>query len=626
MPVSPAHMTRFSRTRAAVVFVLLAGTFALLVGRVAYLQTVGRQQTLGRAERQQHQREVLRARRGSIYDRNGAELAGSIQTMAVFVDPKFMLEVAHEDPKGLAELDLNTVKLADLLGKDPLDLSQTLGQRFNDRFVKVAENVDEATCERVRRLNIPGVGTMPSDVRFYPMGSVAAHILGGAGHDGRGLEGIELRYEKTLAGQNGYIRSQKDAQHRPISVAAEDYVPAAHGRHLMLTIDANIQMAVEQELAASCQTFKAKRGECVVMDPRTGEILALANWPTFHPQSLEDTVGTPEVRRNSALVAPYEPGSTIKPFIAGPALAWHETSVGEEWKIPGIRWKTPYGRTITDVHAYGDLTTWDGLVKSSNILMSMLGERMGNAKLHKALTGFGFGRRTGIDLPGEDPGQVNALAKWTKYSTESVSQGYELMVTPVQLARAFCAYANGGRLVPATLVRGTLTPGGKTESKVDPQPLSAMPQVIDAKAAMDLRRVLADVPVRGTAAGSRSETWNVFGKTGTAHVSQGKGGYSSEKYTSSFIGGAPFENPRVVIAFVIHEPDKSTAHYGGKVAAPGAIRVVDKVLSYLQVPPSPELQPPPAAVADKLVHFDPKVYRQKQKDGVVTATAEDVHD
>ena len=619
-------MTRFSRTRAAVVLVLLTGAFALLVGRVAYLQTVGREQTLGRADRQQHQKEVLRARRGSIYDRNGVEMAGTVQAMAVFVDPKFMLEVAHQDPKGLVDLDANTIKLADLLSKDPLELSQMLAQRGDNRFVKIAENVDEATCERVRRLNMPGVGVAPSDVRFYPMGSVAAHILGGAGHDGRGLEGIELKFEKTLAGRNGYIRSQKDAQHRPINVAAEDYVPPEHGRHLILTIDANVQMAAEKELAASCQEFKAKRGECVVMDPKTGEILALANWPTFHPQSLEDTLHTPEVRRNSALVAPYEPGSTIKPFIAGPALAWHETTVGEEWKIPGIRYKTPYGRTITDIHGYGDLTTWDGLVKSSNILMSMLGERMGNPKLHKALTGFGFGRQTGIELPGEDPGRVNPLAKWTKYSTESVSQGYELMVTPVQLARAFCAYANGGKLVPTTLVRGTLAPDGGTTANVTPVSLASMPQVIDAKAAADLRRVLADVPVRGTAAGSRSETWNVFGKTGTAHISQGKGGYSASKYTSSFIGGAPFENPRVVVAFIIHEPDKSTEHYGGKVAAPGAIRLTDKVLSYLQVPPSPELAPPPPAVAAKLVNYNANVYRQKQKDDVATATADDVHD
>lgn len=602
----------------------MTGIFFVLVARVAFLQTIGREQTLRRAERQQHQREVLRARRGSIYDRNGVEMAGTVQATAVFIDPKFMLEVAHQDPHGLIALDQNVAKLADLLGKEPLEISQTIGERFNDRFVRIAENLDEATCERVRRLDISGVGVMPSDVRFYPMGSVAAHILGGAGHDGHGLEGIELKFEKLLAGRDGYIRSEKDAQHRPIHVAAEDYVPPEHGQQLVLTLDTNIQMFAEQNLAASCREFKAKRGEVVVIDPKTGEILALANWPTFHPQSLEDTLKLPELRRNNALVSPYEPGSTIKPFIAGPALQWKETTVEEVWKIPGISYKTPYGRTITDVHGYGPLTTWDGLVKSSNILMSMLGERMGNTKLHRALTGFGFGRTTGIELPGEDPGRVNPLKQWSHFSTESVSQGYELMVTPVQLARAFSAYANGGHLPPATLIRGTCAPDGSVISRNKPQPLASMPQVIDPVTAQQIRRVLADVPVRGTAAGTRSETWNVFGKTGTAHISQGKGGYSTSKFTSSFIGGAPFENPQVVVAFIIHEPDKAVAHYGGKVAAPGAVKLLEQTLSYLQVPPSPELQPPPASVAAHLVNFDPKVYRQKLKEDL--AAAADAHD
>ncbi|MDB5296582.1 MAG: hypothetical protein JWO31_2565 [Phycisphaerales bacterium] len=616
-------MNRFSLPTAAFVFVVLAGAFGLLLTRVAYLQTVGREQTLARADRQQHQRETLRARRGSIYDRNGVEMAGSVQATAVFLDPKFMLRVAHEDPKGLIALDANLAKLADLIGKDAFDLSRLVSERFEARFVKVAENVDDATAERVRRLDLPGVGLAPSDVRFYPMGAVAAHVLGGAGHTGKGLDGVEMKFESTLAGRDGYIRSVKDAQHRPVAVAAEDYVPPRHGTHLALTLDANVQLIAEQELAATCKQFKAKRGEVVVMDPQTGEVLALANWPTYYPQSLEDTLLTPDVRRNSALVAPYEPGSTIKPFLAGPALAQRVTNVGEVWPIPGIRWKTPYGRTITDVHAYGPLTTWDGLVKSSNIVMSMLGERMGNPRLHAALTGFGFGRRTGIELPGEDPGLVNDLPKWTKFSTESVSQGYELMVTPVQLARAFCAYANGGRLVSPTIVRGTLGPDGAVTPRGGGRETAAGgPGVIDARAAAELRRVLCDVPVRGTAAKSRSPVWNVFGKTGTAHISQGKGGYSDSKFTSSFLCGAPAENPQLVCAFIVHEPDKSLAHYGGTVSAPGAVKMVERILAYRQVPPSPELPLPPADLQPKLVNFDAKAYKQKDK-VVETADAYD---
>jgi cell division protein FtsI/penicillin-binding protein 2 len=212
------------------------------------------------------------------------------------------------------------------------------------------------------------------------------------------------------------------------------------------------------------------------------------------------------------------------------------------------------------VHGYDQLAFWDVLVKSSNIGMCMLGERMGNAKLFSAIRSFGFGRITGIELPGEDHGVVHPLAKWTKYSTESVSQGYEVMVTPLQLCRAFCAYANGGHLVTPRVVKGALAPDGRIASQSEATRLQLTPAVIDPQTALEVRRVLCDTLVRGTATKARSKTWNIFGKTGTAHVSGGKEGYSDSKFTSSFMSGAPFENPRVVVTKIIQEPRKSMAH------------------------------------------------------------------
>ena len=259
------------------------------------------------------------------------------------------------------------------------------------------------------------------------------------------------------------------------------------------------------------------------------------------------------------------------------------------------------------------MTTWDGLVKSSNILMSMLGERMGNPKLYEALSGWGFGRPTGIELPGEDGGRVKPLRQWTKYSTESVSQGYEVMVTPLQLCRGFAAYANGGRLVQPTIVKGTLDADGNLVPNRPPAEADAMPAVLDPVTALEVRRVLCDVVVRGTATKARSDTWNVFGKTGTAHISLGRGGYSADKYTSSFICGAPAEDPRLVAAFIVHEPDKDIAHYGGAVAGPGAVKMLERSLAYLQVPPSPELKPPPEGIAKSLYQFNPNVYKVKVK-------------
>jgi cell division protein FtsI/penicillin-binding protein 2 len=602
--------------------IVICACFAALVGRVAYLQTFGREQTIRQAERQQHQTETLQARRGSIFDTNGILMAGTVQTQTLYVDPKFMQQCFQEDGRSLVEMDDAIAKLAKLIDKDPYQISQLLSDRSTSRYLKIAENLDETTVDAIMKMDLPGVGVTPTNARCYPMGSLAAHILGGVGKDGKGLEGLELKFERALAGHEGFERVLKDARRRPIAVAADDYIPPQHGRHLILTIDTTIQMIVEQELADTCEHFNAKRGEAVVMDPKTGDVLALANWPTFNPQNLDDS--TPEVRRNRALTDPYEPGSTIKPFIVGPALMWHATYASEIFPLHGAHYITPYGRHITDVHGYDSLCLWDVLVKSSNIGMSMLGERLGNTKLHRALSGWNFGQPTGIELPGEDGGRLNPLKKWNTFSTESVSQGYEIMVTPVQLARAFCGYANGGRLVTPHLIKGVLDADGNVIARAHRPDLELLPQVIDPVTAAEVKRILADVPIRGTAAasGARSMIWNIFGKTGTAHISQGRAGYSETKFNSSFIAGAPAENPRLVIAFIIHEPNaKDHTHFGGMIAAPGASRALQRALAYLQVPASPDLPLPPPAVANVLYSYDPKVYSRVEKKP--TASVED---
>ena len=606
MPKPPPVLSTF---RAAAVFVALVVLFVALLGRVAYLQTYGRQQTVRRAERQHHSKDVIPARRGGIFDRNGLAMAGTVQTQSMFVDPKFMYQTLQQQGRSQADIDEAVIKLAELIDQEPFDLLQLLGERGDSRYVKVADDLDELTCREIIKLDLPGVGLEPNNVRYYPMGSLAAHLLGGTGKDGKGLEGLELQFEKLLAGKDGFARSLKDARHRPIYTAAEDYLPPQHGQHLILTIDANLQMIVEQELARTCEEFKAERGEAVLMDPKTGEILALSNWPTFTPQNMGDA--PEETRRNRALTDPYEPGSTLKPFLVGPALGWRVTRLGEVWPVDGATWKTDYNRSIRDVHGYKDLTTWDGLVKSSNIVMAMLAGRMGKPRLHQALWGWGFGRTTGIELPGEDGGRLYPLKQWTKFSVESIAQGYEIMVTPVQLARAFCAYGNGGRLVQPTLVKGVLDADGQLIAKRKPIDLTLMPEVIDPMTAADVKRVLSDTVVRGTATKARSDTWNIFGKTGTAHISQGKGGYDNSSYTSSFLAGAPAEDPKIVLAFIIHEPDKSIAHYGGSVSAPGAKRLIERALTYLQVQPSPDLPLPPAHIASRLHNFDAKAYKRK---------------
>lgn len=598
-----------SSTRASILFGFLVAVFMVLLGRVGYLQSWGAQKNIARAERQQYQKEPLYARRGSIFDRNGMLMAGTVQSQSVFLDPKFMrqqFQAEGLDPDAAMTDALK--KLCALVDRDWKDIHATLSDRPEARFIRLADNLDERTMQEIEKLDLPGVGFTPFNVRYYPMGSIAAHVLGGVNADG-GLEGVELKYNSLLAGRDGSKRTLKDARRRPIFVDADDYIPAQHGRHLMLTLDANIQSIAEQELALACEKFNARCGEVVVMDPWTGDVLALANYPTFNPQVPGES--TAQRRLNRAVVVPYEPGSTLKPFIVAPALAAGITRPSEVFPINGPAWPAGYGRRIIrDVHGYSRLALWDVLVKSSNIGMCMLAQRMGNNGLYSALTSFKFGQRTGIELPGEDPGLVNPLKRWNRFSTESIAQGYEMRVTPLQLARGMTAFANGGRLVDPRIVKGTVADDGRVEPSTRVA-FSQFPQVIDPATSAQMRRILCDVLVRGTAQRARSSKYNFFGKTGTAH-SAVNGAYNESNYTSSFVGGGPYENPRLVIAVVIHDPDKSLAHYGGTVAAPSASKILERALTYLQVPASPDLPLPEPILQDVLYAFDPKVYNRRE--------------
>ncbi len=600
-------MSAFSPIRAGAILFLVAALLSGMTGRVAYLQTYARQDTIRAAERQQHVTLPIVARRGSILDRNGLMIATTIQQQAIFIDPAFMIRQYQKEDKSPRQLDQDLRKLARLIQKPEAEIIARVHERPDARYLRIAEEIPDRLVDEVARLDIPGVEPEPMCVRNYPMASLAAHIVGTVGKDGHGLEGIEQRFDRQLSGKPGLKRLRKDARGRTIGVEAEDFIPPGHGQHLVLTIDTNIQLIAERELKAACEKFRAKQGEVVVLDPRTGEVLALANWPAYNPQALGAT--TREQRRNNAIVVPYEPGSTLKPFIMGPALATGVTRLNETWNC-GSPYITPYGRRVSDVHGYGSLCSWDGLVKSSNVLMAKLAARMGNPRIHDALLKFGFGRPTGIELPGEDDGRVRPLPSWSRSSTESIAQGYEMMVTPLQLARAFCVYANGGKLVPPRLVKGRLDADGNVIEHAPPVKLEDCPSVIDERTSLDVRRCLADVLVRGTARANRSKVWNIFGKTGTSHISR-NGHYQNDLFNSSFLAGAPLEDPRIIVAMIIHEPDRRLGHYGGAVSAPYAVNVVESTLAYLQVEPSPPLAPPPPHIIPVLYSYEPKLYPQR---------------
>lgn len=644
------RMGGVSRLRAGVLLAVLVAGFAAMAARVAYLQTYGREETVRQADRQQHRQQTLPARRGSVFDRNGLLLAATAHRRVLFADPLFMAEqfAAHAERErqriaqreervrqgrvvpepteaermrangrfpgryrpwevGVdAAIDAALAEVAQLVGVEPSDLVRAVRLRPDARFVRLAERIDDATAARVMTLRIPGLGFLPMPVRTYPMGDFASHVLGGVSKDGRGIDGLEQRYDAILSGRDGFLRQLSDSRGRPIAATADDFVAPVHGRHLVLTIDMNIQMIAEQELRASIAEFNARYGEVVVMDPWTGEILALANWPTYDPSAYLQA--PPEARMNRALVAPYEPGSTIKPFIVAPAMQQGVVRLADSFHLHGGRYRTPYGRMITDVHGYDRLNVWDILVKSSNIGMSLIVQRMTTAQLHDALSGFGFGRPTGVELPGEAGGRLSAPRRWSRLTPDSLAMGYEVMVTPLQLATAMSALANGGVLVRPTMVKGVVDDQGVVE------PLggrgAAGTRMLEPQTAAEVRSALADVMARGTGTRARSDTYNIFGKTGTAHlVDPATRRYSNDRYTSSFVGSAPLEHPRLVVAFVIHEAEKNGRNYfGGTTAAPGAALVLERSLRYLGVEPSPPLPPPPAGLIAGLHQFRPEAY------------------
>ena len=592
-----------SARRIGVVLGLIGLALASLLGRVAYLQTTFAREAGPWAARQHDATQTLHARRGSVFDRNGLLLAASEQSTLLFADPKVMHERFAATGRSLGEMDSALEDVARLVRVDPDRAVLAVGRDPDKQYVPLAGDLSESTAASVREMDVPGLGLAPQPRRVYPMGTTAAHLLGAVGRDEAGLEGVERTAESTLAGDDGAKVTIRDKRRRVVAADAAGYALPRHGDHLVLALDARLQTIAEEELARQVAETNAKGGSVVLMDPQTGDVLALANLPTYFPQYVADS--RPADRRNRAAVDPYEPGSVVKPFLVAGLIDAGVTRVDEQIEIGDSRvYRTPYGRRITDTRHYADrLAVWDVLVKSSNVGMVKLGERVGGSLLQGVLGRFGFGQAPGLGVGFEEPGRVPGPATWGKYTRESVMQGYEMLATPVQLARAMCAIANGGRLVRPRVVRGIYEPGGRTVLSVG---ADAGEQVMRPETAAILRRAMSDVTTRGTARRAKMDSYTLFGKTGTSHKAV-DGGYNETAYNATFLGGAPHESPRLVICVTIDEPDKSLekgqGHFGGVAAAPAAGRILARSLEMMGVPPSPPLPDPPPGVAEVLYNF-----------------------
>ena len=581
------------RRRLGVAAVLLFVWVVAIEARLVVLQVVEHQELVVRAERQRNRTITVPAKRGELLDRNGEVLAYSVDGDAIFAEP-----VLVSDPQATA------TAVCQALDKCTAALRERLAERLSRKrpFAYLERRVSPIEAERVRRLGIKGIGILREDRRFYPNRELAAHVLGYVGIDNEGLAGIEVSHEEQIKGRSGRVLLQTDAKNQAF---ARLQTPPTVGATLELTIDRYLQYIAERELEAGVAEFGAKGGTVIIMQPQTGDILALANWPTFNVNAYQGT--PPTTLRNRAVQEVYEPGSTFKVVTASAALEEGVVRTTETFDVSAgqIRFGA---RVIEDVHRYGLLSFTDVIVKSSNVGAIKVGLRLGADRLSQYVRRFGFGQSVLGELPGETRGIVWDAAKLNDSALASVSMGYQVGVTPIQMATAVSAIANGGELVAPRLVRALVRDNRRNE-----EPPKKLRRVVGHATAATLTTIMESVVEVGTAKAARLDGYTVAGKTGTAAKLE-RGAYSKSNYNASFVGFVPSRSPAVTILVVIDSPH-GKGYYGGAVAAPIFKRVAERTVRYLGIgptvgegalvlvaerEPSPRIAPRPARTASLL--------------------------
>jgi cell division protein FtsI (penicillin-binding protein 3) len=561
-------ITRWTRVRIVICGVVLAILF-IGVGKRAYtLQVRDADRLRGMAE-EQYLREIeLPPRRGRILDRNGAELASTADVDSIYCNPRQL-----PDPRDAAR------RLARVLGLDRADLEKKLGQRRFFAWVKRKVTPDEVTA--VKALGLPGIAFTREPRRFYPNRTLAATIMGHAGSEGNGLEGIELALDKALRGTSSSVQGMRDALGRDIALEGSgdtvDGPGNPAGSDVVLTIDRYLTFITERALAAGATEHHAKAAVAIVMDPRTGELLAMASVPAYNPNDPQSAADAGA--RNRAITDAFEPGSTMKTFTIAAAL---EAGVVK----PDDRFDCLMGRmmvgkyTIHDTHPHGILTVAEVFKFSSNIGATKIARKLGREGLADALAQFGFGKQTGIGLPGERAGIVRPVEKWGDIGFANVSFGQGLTVTPLQMAAGVSAIAGGGVYRQPRIVARVVQADGSVETV----PVADERRVMAPAAARTMLSIMRGVTEQGgTAKQAAIEGYAVAGKTGTAQK-VANGHYDPSKWVSSFVGVVPAEDPRLVIMVIVDEPQGS--HLGGAVAAPIFKEIAEPALRYLHVPPT----------------------------------------
>src|SRR5947207_3434614 len=571
-------MSPSSRPRCALVCAAFIGLFSIFTFRLIYLQAIKHDDYAGLAAEKHVYKQLIHAERGMILDANNEVLAHNIPVETLVADATHLTDLQATVDLLNAELEVPSQELAEKLNS---------GRRYIVLKREVTAARANALCEKLRAGNLRGIYLEHDATRLYPNGSMLCHVIGFTDFDHRGIQGIEVSMEEYLHGQDGYRYTERNRAGQEIVLYRGQERAPRNGYNVRLTVDLNLQNIVENEIDAAMREYSPNKATIILMRPETGEILAMANRPSFDLNLRSEA--KPEQMKNRAIIDMMEPGSTFKIVAAAAALNEHKVRPDSVLFCENGRWDFG-GTALHDHRPFGDLSVKDILVKSSNIGAAKLALSIGDEKFYEYIRRFGFGERTGIELPGEISGLVRAPRSWSKISITRIPMGHEIGVTPLQMTAAMATIANGGKLVTPRIIKSITSDDGKTISSLSPVVLR---QVISPQTATQigdaLRGVVSD---RGTAAAAAVPGFVIAGKTGTAQKVDPKGGYEHDKYVVSFSGYLPADHPEFVGLVVLDDAHTATPelNYGGLVAGPIFARIAEKAARYLDLQPHEEIR------------------------------------
>jgi cell division protein FtsI (penicillin-binding protein 3) len=561
---TPPKDTKSLAMREFVVAVFFSVLFTAIAGRAVYLQIFQREWLAEQAKSQYNKYVVTSGKRGTIYDAKNQELAVSLEVTSLGAFPGRM-----SDKKEAAN------KLAKVLGLNAWDLRKKLENATS--FIWVKRKIAPKDVADIKKMNIQGLEFVSEHNRYYPNRGLGAQVIGFTDMDGKGIEGVEFQYDKDLYAAPDKFLVTRDAKGRRFDTS-DGYTTGDQGNNVVLTIDRQIQYLAERALNEAATEFEARNGTALVMNPNTGAILAMAQYPGFNPNSFGKY--NKDLWRNRAITDPYEPGSTLKVILTAAAIEAHMITPNSSFYCENGSYRVG-GNRVNDTHPYEWLTVEQIIKYSSNIGAVKISEILGKTTLYETLKNFGFGKVTGIDCPGESPGILSNCKRWRPIDTGAISFGQGVSVSAVQLLTAVSAIANGGNLMKPHIVKSVAAPDGTLVKNCETQPPK---RVISVETAEKVKNIMASVVTDGgTGVNAALSKYTVCGKTGTAQKIDASGRYSPDKYNSSFVGFAPKKNPQVAVLVILDEP--KNAHYGGTVAAPAFKKIIHETLNYMNVEP-----------------------------------------